>query len=109
MRRVAIVGAGAAGSLTAVQLMRQADRLGRPVEIWLVDPAERTGPGIAYSTCDPRHLLNVPAGRMSAFPDDPGHFLRWLTDHHLPTDPGDFVPRRVYGQYLSDLVESTAA
>lgn len=109
MRRVAVVGAGAAGSLTAVQLMRQADRLGRPVQVWLIDPAERTGPGIAYSTCDPRHLLNVPAGRMSAFPDDPGHFLRWLTDHQLPTDPGDFVPRRVYGQYLSDLVERTAA
>ncbi|MFJ6837200.1 FAD/NAD(P)-binding protein [Streptomyces sp. NPDC091209] len=108
MRRVAVVGAGAAGSLTAVQLMRQADRLGRTVGIWLIDPAERTGPGVAYGTSDPRHLLNVPAGRMSAFPDDPGHFLRWLTDRNPHTAPGDFVPRQVYGQYLTDIVERTA-
>ncbi|MFD8309206.1 FAD/NAD(P)-binding protein [Streptomyces sp. NPDC059690] len=108
MRRVAVVGAGAAGALTAVQLMRQADRLGRAVEVWLIDPAGRTGPGVAYGTCDPRHLLNVPAGRMSAFPDDPGHFLRWLTDRDPRAAAGDFVPRQVYGQYLADLVERTA-
>ncbi|KAB1987477.1 FAD/NAD(P)-binding protein [Streptomyces triticiradicis] len=108
MRRVAVVGAGAAGALTAVQLMRQADRLGQTVGIWLIDPAGRTGPGVAYGTSDPRHLLNVPAGRMSAFPDDPGHFLRWLTDRNPHTEPGDFVSRQVYGQYLSDLVERTA-
>lgn len=108
MSRIAIVGAGAAGSLTAVQLMRQADRLGRHVEVWLIDPSERTGPGVAYGTYDPRHLLNVPAGRMSAFPDDAGHFLRWLTDRDPRTAPGDFVPRQVYGQYLTDIVERTA-
>ncbi|MEU0438143.1 FAD/NAD(P)-binding protein [Streptomyces sp. NPDC006290] len=108
MRRVAVVGAGAAGSLTAVQLMRQADRLGQTVGIWLIDPAGRTGPGVAYGTSDPRHLLNVPAGRMSAFPDDPGHFLRWLTDRNPHAAPGDFVPRQVYGQYLTDIVERTA-
>jgi uncharacterized NAD(P)/FAD-binding protein YdhS len=108
MRRVAIVGAGAAGALTAVQLMRQADRAGRAVGVWLIDPSQRTGPGVAYGTSDPRHLLNVPAARMSALPDDPGHFLRWLTDRDPHTAPGDFVPRQVYGQYLTDLVERTA-
>ncbi|MER5451402.1 FAD/NAD(P)-binding protein [Streptomyces sp. NPDC002766] len=107
MRRVAVVGAGAAGALTAVQLMRQADRLGRAVGVWLIDPAGRTGPGVAYGTCDPRHLLNVPAGRMSAFPDDPGHFLRWLTDRDPHAAAGDFVSRQVYGQYLADVVERT--
>ncbi|MFI8233734.1 FAD/NAD(P)-binding protein [Streptomyces sp. NPDC085900] len=109
MRRVAVVGAGAAGALTAVQLMRQADRLGRAVGVWLIDPGGRTGPGVAYGTCDPRHLLNVPAGRMSAFPDDPEHFLRWLTDRDPHAAAGDFVPRQVYGQYLTDIVERTAA
>ena len=109
MRRVAVVGAGAAGALTAVQLMRQADRLGRRVGIWLIDPAGRTGPGVAYGTSDPGHLLNVPAGRMSAFPDDPEHFLRWLRERNPHTAPGGFVPRQVYGQYLADIVERTAA
>ncbi|WP_329417872.1 FAD/NAD(P)-binding protein (plasmid) [Streptomyces sp. NBC_00704] len=105
MRRVAVVGAGAAGSLTAAQLLRQAARRGRAVEVWLVDPGSGTGPGVAYGTSDPRHLLNVPAARMSAFPDDPGHFLCWLRERDPLAAPGDFVPRRVYGQYLSDVVE----
>ena len=108
MRRVAVVGAGAAGALTAVQLMRQADRLGRAVGVWLIDPGGRTGPGVAYGTSDPRHLLNVPAGRMSASPDDPGHFLRWLAERDPDAAAGDFVPRQVYGEYLTDLVERTA-
>ncbi|OAH10963.1 FAD/NAD(P)-binding protein [Streptomyces jeddahensis] len=107
MRRVAVVGAGAAGSLTAVQLMRQAERAGRSVGIWLIDPSEHTGPGVAYGTPDPRHLLNVPAARMSAFPDDPGHFLRWLADRHPHAAPGDFAPRREYGRYLTEVVERT--
>ncbi|MGW8747922.1 FAD/NAD(P)-binding protein [Streptomyces sp. NPDC055794] len=107
-RRVAVVGAGAAGALTAVQLMRRAERAGRRLGIWLIDPAAHTGRGVAYSTPDPRHLLNVPAARMSAFPDDPGHFLRWLAGRHPHVTPGDFAPRKEYGRYLSDVVEQTA-
>jgi uncharacterized NAD(P)/FAD-binding protein YdhS len=62
------------------------------------------GPGLAYSTNSPSHLLNVPAGRMSAFPDDPEHFLRWIRRLEPGTSPGDFVPRRRYGQYLEALL-----
>ncbi|MCX4527203.1 MULTISPECIES: FAD/NAD(P)-binding protein [unclassified Streptomyces] len=107
-RHIAVVGAGAAGTLTAVQLMRQAEDLGRTLEVWLVDPAEQAGPGVAYRTSDPRHLLNVPAGRMSALPDDPEHFLRWLADGHPRAAPGDYVPRQEYGRYLTEVLERTA-
>ncbi|MGW2133004.1 FAD/NAD(P)-binding protein [Streptomyces coelicoflavus] len=107
-RRVAVVGAGAAGALTAVQLMRRAERAGHATGIWLIDPGPHTGRGVAYGTSDPRHLLNVPAARMSAFPDDPGHFLRTVTGRYPHVAPGDFVPRREYGRYLGDLLEETA-
>ncbi|MFB7655107.1 MULTISPECIES: FAD/NAD(P)-binding protein [unclassified Streptomyces] len=107
--RVAVVGAGAAGALTAVQLMRQAERAGHRLGVWLIDPAGHTGRGVAYGTPDARHLLNVPAARMSAFPDDPGHFLRWLTGRHPHAAPGDFVARQEYGRYLGDVVEQTVA
>ncbi|MEV6839244.1 FAD/NAD(P)-binding protein, partial [Streptomyces sp. NPDC051133] len=107
--RVAVVGAGAAGTLTAVQLLRQAERLGRAAEIWLIDPAGQAGPGVAYGTSDPRHLLNVAAGRMSAFPDDPEHFLRWLVARHPGAGPGDYRPRREYGRYLTEVLDTTAA
>ena len=40
---VAIVGAGAAGTLTAAQLAAQAAPRGRPLEIVLIDPAGPTG------------------------------------------------------------------
>ncbi|MEU8977550.1 FAD/NAD(P)-binding protein [Streptomyces sp. NPDC048309] len=106
--RVAVVGAGAAGTLTVIQLMRQAERLGRTLEMWLIDPAEQAGPGVAYGTSDPRHLLNVAAGRMSAFPDDPEHFLRWLALGHPSAAPGDYVSRQEYGRYLTEVFERTA-
>ncbi|MFI9275637.1 FAD/NAD(P)-binding protein [Kitasatospora sp. NPDC052896] len=104
-RRVAVVGAGAAGTLTAVQLLHRAARRRVPLEVYLVDPAD-AGPGVAYGTGDVRHLLNVPADGMSAFPDDPGHFLRWLAAwERCPAAPGDFVPRRTYGRYLTHVLE----
>lgn len=69
----------------------------------LVDPAPEAGRGTAYATPDPRHRLNVPAGGMSCYPDDPGHFTRWLCRHGEPTVRGaDFATRYRYGAYLAD-------
>jgi uncharacterized NAD(P)/FAD-binding protein YdhS len=102
---VAVIGAGAAGTLTAVHLVRTALDGGQPMVVSLIDPCPETGAGVAYSTQDDRHRLNVPAARMSAYPDDPGHFLRWLRTRHDPaTQPGDFAARREYGYYLSDVL-----
>ena len=95
--RVAIVGGGAAGVLTAAQLRRV-----RPdAQITLIDSSGRPGTGAAYGTGDPVHLLNVPAHRMSAWPDDPDHFCRWLDDHAV-TAPEGFAPRLAYARYLQD-------
>ncbi|MFJ8623299.1 FAD/NAD(P)-binding protein [Kitasatospora sp. NPDC093550] len=107
--RVAVVGAGAAGTLAAVQLLRQADRHGLRCAVELLDPAELPGRGAAYRTPDPRHLLNVPAARMSALPEDPEHFVRWLTTAAGGRyRPADFVPRALYGRYLGELLADTA-
>jgi uncharacterized NAD(P)/FAD-binding protein YdhS len=93
---VVIVGGGASGTLLAVQLLRQAKG---PFEVVLAEPG-RVGRGVAYGTPRREHLLNVPSGRMSALPDDPDHFVRWLESTGEPPDPGGFAPRRVYGAYL---------
>ena len=77
---VAVVGAGASGTLAAIHLAAAAGRADRRIDLVLVDDPP-VGRGIAYSTSDRRHRLNVPAGRMSAWPDDPTHFLRWLVTH----------------------------
>lgn len=101
---VVVVGAGAAGALTASHLVTG---LSSRYRVVLVDPAPTTGRGPAYSTTDDRHLLNVPASGMSAFPRDPEHFFRWVRTHHdAETQPQDFVPRRVYGDYVSGLLQT---
>jgi uncharacterized NAD(P)/FAD-binding protein YdhS len=100
VRRVAVVGAGAAGTLTAIHLTtgHGRGRRGHGLEILLVDPAEHPGRGVAYSTTDERHLLNVPVTGMTALPDEPNHFLDWLCRHvgsHV--SPDDFARRSDFG------------
>src|SRR5215207_4615200 len=101
---VAVVGAGASGTLAAAHLAAIAASV-TPVEILLVDP-DPPGRGLAYRTTDPRHRLNVPAKNMTAWPEDPGHFLRWLRRHVAVDYPEDgFAPRLHYAQYLADVLD----
>jgi uncharacterized NAD(P)/FAD-binding protein YdhS len=98
---VAIIGAGASGTLTAVQFARLAAPGARGA---LIDAGARAARGLAYGTPYGAHLLNVPAGRMSALPDDPEHFLRWLRGRDAAAGPGTFAPRALYGDYLASLL-----
>ena len=104
--RVDIVGAGFAGSLTAAHLLRNATR---PFDVCLIERRPPFGAGTAFKTSLPCHLLNVPAVRMSAYPDGPEHLTRWLTQRASTPDPGfdpgpglesAFLPRHVYGEYI---------
>lgn len=99
---MAIIGGGCAGILVAVHLLRL-DR--RPRKIVLFEPRAELGAGAAYSTDDPRHLLNAPACAMSALDDDPAHFVAWLADRHPAWGATDFVPRRLYRTYLQDVLD----
>jgi len=104
---VAILGAGASGGLLAAALLRAARS---PLRVLLLEQSGRFYRGPAYTTTEPQHLLNVPAGRMSALADDPGHFLRWLRTVEPDAKETDFVPRARYAQYLdSVLAEAEAA
>jgi uncharacterized NAD(P)/FAD-binding protein YdhS len=109
--RVAVVGAGAAGSLTALHLARAARHRGTPLDVVLVDPALHRSRGTAFGTTDPQHLLNVAAGGMSALPEDPGHFVAWRARQHpeLMTEPGVFAPRVDWGRYLDETLSAAYA
>ena len=103
---VVVIGAGAGGALTASHLVTGSPRASGSSSS---TPPLVTGRGTAYSTADDRHLLNVPASGMSAFPRDPEHFYRWVRQHHDPqAQPQDFVPRRVYGDYIEGLLRTAA-
>ena len=111
---IAIVGAGFSGSLVAVHLLKIAQR---PLLIKLIERDRDIGKGVAYSTTTNSHLLNVSAGKMSAFPDDPGHLLRWLHYNRnelatfLPSDlnASSFIPRQIYGLYIQSILEEAEA
>jgi uncharacterized NAD(P)/FAD-binding protein YdhS len=98
---VAIIGAGASGTLTAVQFARLAPPGATAA---LIEAGARAARGLAYGTPYGAHLLNVAAGRMSALPDDPDHFLRWLRERDPDAAPGTFAPRALYGDYLASLL-----
>jgi len=98
---VVIVGGGFSGTMVAAQLLR-ADPNAR---IALVEERKAVGRGLAYSTDCEHHLLNVPAGRMSAWPDRPDHFVQWLASIGRTYATTDFVPRSLFGRYVSEQLE----
>ena len=67
--RVVVVGGGASGTLAALHLIRQASGIGAPLALHIVEP-DQLGRGVAYSTGNLRHRLNVPAGTAVRF--EPG-------------------------------------
>jgi len=98
-RTVAIIGGGASGALAAIQLLRRASG---SLKIVIVEPRAALGRGIAYSTDFDSHLLNVRAGDMSALPDYPDHFLRWIRANVAKDfDRHSFARRSLYGDYAS--------
>ncbi|MET0558146.1 MAG: FAD/NAD(P)-binding protein [Solirubrobacterales bacterium] len=99
---VAVIGGGLSGTLVAVNLMRYA---ARPLEVVLMESSGDFGPGIAYSSRDPQHRLNVPAARMSAFQTAPLHLLTWASNHlGREVDGSEYLPRGLYGEYLRELL-----
>src|SRR5246127_2217578 len=102
---IAIIGGGVSGALTAFHLVRQ----GTPARVILIDQRPDFGVGLAYSTPSFRHLLNVPAGKISALPDQPDHFLDWLRMNYDPAaTEKTFAPRAVFGRYIQSLLMSTS-
>lgn len=99
-KTIAIIGGGVSGTLTAYHLAQR--QTGARIIVINQQPA--FGPGLAYSTPSLRHLLNVPAGKISALPAEPDHFLRWLRAHHDPSAaPDTFAPRAVFGRYIQQI------
>lgn len=102
---VLVIGAGFSGTLTVVHLLRGPAPPGMRI-LWL-EREPPFGRGLAYRTWDDNQLLNVPAGNMSALPDEPAHFLAWCRQGDPALNAGSFVPRRLYGDYLQQLLAAT--
>ena len=98
---VAIVGGGASGTILAAQLAR------RGIPSALIDGSGRAGRGVAYSTTEPAHLLNVRAEGMSAWAGQPNHFARRFVAEG--GEPRGFAQRRLFGRYLGEILDKAVA
>ncbi|WP_367929896.1 FAD/NAD(P)-binding protein [Aquamicrobium sp.] len=107
-RTIVIIGGGASGVLLAAQLLKAENPALRVV---IVEKTGVFGRGLAYSTTLEEHLLNVGAHNMSAFPDEPDHFRRWLGTRGIAVAPDSlhFASRRLYGDYLGEIAAGLAA
>jgi uncharacterized NAD(P)/FAD-binding protein YdhS len=109
-KTIAIIGAGASGTLLSTQLLNQVDT---PIHLTLFDKNPSLGQGIAYAQTEPAHdldsihLLNVPVEKMTGDTRQPDGFYRWLLEEYLErsVQPGAFVPRWWFGDYLHHLFQ----
>jgi len=102
-----VIGGGFSGCAVAAQALRRASQ-GSPVRVAVVERRGSLGEGIAYGTQEEFHLLNVPAGRMSLWPDRADDFVRWANRRHGAAAPTDFLPRTWYGEYARETLLATA-
>jgi uncharacterized NAD(P)/FAD-binding protein YdhS len=98
MTTIAIIGAGFCGSMLAMHWLRCPPL--RPLRLLLINRSGAMARGVAYGTRTLDHLLNVPAGRMSAVEADADDFYRYAHERDPRYTRASFVPRRIYGDYL---------
>ena len=114
-RRIVIVGGGFSGAACALNLLRDLPR--STASITIIEPRGTLGAGLAYSTADGDHRINVAACRLLVLAEAPGAFNDWLiTSGVLHDDPaavlddGRIYPRRgLFGLYVDRLLREAAA
>ncbi|OHV76613.1 FAD/NAD(P)-binding protein [Rhizobium sp. LCM 4573] len=100
---VAVVGSGFSAIALTINLL---NLLPPSSTIAVVGDDPGFGRGTAYRTEFYLHRLNVPAARMSVFPDAPDDFVEWLRRRGRTVTPDDFATRGDYGLYLRDTLAS---
>jgi uncharacterized NAD(P)/FAD-binding protein YdhS len=107
---IAIIGAGFSGTMILANLVKKTSE---PCSIAFLDRSESFNRGIAYNPSSSAFLLNVATKRMSAFPEDPDHFLNWVCTHNdfylysREALANSFLPREIYRQYLTSIWNET--
>ena len=94
---VGVIGGGISGTLVVLNLLKHANK---PLDIFWFDANDLFCKGLAYSTTEKSHLLNVRALNMSVFPENADDFINWLHKESTDFTGVDFVPRYLYGQYV---------
>lgn len=97
MANIAIIGGGAAGASVFGALLAH----DAPDTVhWVTGTHERAGRGVAYGTAHDHHLLNVRAAGMGLYVDADEDFAQYGSRHRAGARPTDFLPRRLFGEYI---------
>jgi uncharacterized NAD(P)/FAD-binding protein YdhS len=112
--RIVIVGGGLTGAAAAIQLLRTIDY---SFDLVMIEPEEQLGRGLAYGKAEAFHLLNVRAGKLGIFPDQPNDFAAWARGRNFgirprfdPPEPSRaFLPRRLFGAYVEARLQEEIA
>ncbi len=112
-RPIAVIGGGFSGTIAVLQLLK---RLPPDQPVLLCERADAFARGVAYTTGDHDHLLNVRASNLSAIPEDPRHFQDWLARRAeecgsagiCETPAGLFAARGLYSAYLRAVLDQAA-
>ena len=103
MKEIAIIGAGLSGTLLAINLLKKKSL--KPINIKLIDRSSESGMGPAYSTNED-YLLNVPVEKMGAISKEPEHFFKWALSRNKNVSEGDYLPRKLYREYIQELFKN---
>src|SRR5579859_5927920 len=96
MADIAVIGGGAAGAAVFGELLARFDA---GTVHWIVGQPS-PGRGVAYATRDDRHLLNVRAAGMGVFQEHAEDFIQHASRQLGQVKGTDFLPRRVFGDFI---------
>jgi uncharacterized NAD(P)/FAD-binding protein YdhS len=114
MPSLLVVGGGPSGVSLLYQLTGKLEeaRARASLDVILVDRGA-VGPGLAFATSDPLHILNVPVSDMTIDPSRPTQFLEWWRQEAarggLPARNASATrhpARYVFGAYLQGILRS---
>lgn len=102
---ITIIGMGACGvAAFAEATIRLAASPQPGVSFDLVERDDDLGPGLAFGTDQPGHLLNTESRLMGLYAHEPRHFRDWLRARRaLDEDAAEYAPRAEYGAYVREV------
>ncbi len=109
-KRIGIIGGGFSGTMLIRHLVEQQNVI---QSISIYNSNADFARGVAYNPRSSKLLLNVVAGKMSAFPDKPNHFVEWCLSKGIGNEnaidllSSSFLSRSIYGNYLNDIWKET--
>lgn len=98
---IAIIGCGADG-INTLKTIIEHPNFNEDVNIYIFEPKEELGVGIAYEDDSLYKLLNVDEKYMSLDPEDPDELISYLKENNIEKRIEGMLPRSIYGEYIKD-------